>query len=480
MSQSESGLHYKLVDSYVVHDRCTRLADRIDEIVPPEAEYVVFDLDRTVHLGVTIGERLGWEIILSRRGRRTDIDERESFWHSRRPIRSSVNLAVGLFDWLLPGLFYAGTVRLGGRWPAWHRRLNLTLGPRYVEHAQALVRSALMATTADLTDEQLEQCAERAWQKWRPNLVVDSEVIAKLRDHCPNLRGVLLSSASTTPTVAHAARSLGMDGYVSSSVEVYDVEDARVYSAPTGLPLWVHARKPRFFSRPGAVLHNAAANKVKLLRMRYPDMFDGSALTVGITDNNHGEDRDWAEHFSQVVALNSAYPFSPFVRSSSPCRAIHVVDAASEHEAGITTNGGPPIQKASKARKAGALEARALQRDELTKQFGGDIQAELNALFADLQKTRAETAEALDTAIRQRSAEKAVEVTELVDAYNRASMAEKKRLGRRVNKAARELSRLGFTRTALDKRRFSLEHEIEALQRSCASALSVRRSVASE
>ena len=53
---------YRLVERYLVHEGRAPLAERIDAVIPADAHYVVFDLDRTIHLGVTIGERLGWEI----------------------------------------------------------------------------------------------------------------------------------------------------------------------------------------------------------------------------------------------------------------------------------------------------------------------------------------------------------------------------------------------------------------------------------
>ncbi|MFQ5352585.1 MAG: hypothetical protein ACE5D3_05880, partial [Candidatus Binatia bacterium] len=106
--------HYRLIDRYVVHGGCEPLIGRIEEIIPREAEYVVLDLDRTVHVGVTIGERLGWEIVDGgRRGPSSGGDECASMFAAAHPWRSSRNIAVGLRQWGLPGLLYAATVRLG-------------------------------------------------------------------------------------------------------------------------------------------------------------------------------------------------------------------------------------------------------------------------------------------------------------------------------------------------------------------------------
>ena len=105
-------------------------------------------------------------------------------------------------------------------------------------------------------------------------------VVNAIREHCPKLRAILLSSASTAPTVEHAARKLGVDGYVSSDVDVYAEGDTQVYSAPTGLPRALGRRRPRFFSRPGAVVHNAAVNKVNLLLANYPEVYAPGAISV--------------------------------------------------------------------------------------------------------------------------------------------------------------------------------------------------------
>ena len=48
------------VQCYKVHAGARPLAERIAELLPEDVDHVVFDLDRTVHLGVTIGEQLGW------------------------------------------------------------------------------------------------------------------------------------------------------------------------------------------------------------------------------------------------------------------------------------------------------------------------------------------------------------------------------------------------------------------------------------
>src|SRR5262249_21694470 len=156
--------------------------------------------------------------------------------------------------------------------------------------------------------EQLSAFCDRAWRRWQKRLVVDAGAIAAIRENCPRLKAVLLSSASTTPTVEHAARKLGVDGFVSSALDVYADGESMVYSAPIGLPRGLRVRRPRFFSRPGAVIHNSAANKVRLLRMDYPEVFASGAVSVGVTDNNYGEDRTWPDHFTHVVALNSRHP----------------------------------------------------------------------------------------------------------------------------------------------------------------------------
>src|SRR6185503_1515716 len=125
------GSRYRLVERYVVHDGCAPLAERVANVVPADAEYVVLDLDRTIHLAITIGERLGWEIIANPIAVAGETDELRPIFSVRAPLSSLGSLMRATRYWGLAGLLYAMTVRLGDYWLAWHRSLMVTLGPAY-------------------------------------------------------------------------------------------------------------------------------------------------------------------------------------------------------------------------------------------------------------------------------------------------------------------------------------------------------------
>ena len=84
--------HYRIVDAYVVRDGSLPLRERIAELFPVDTEYVVLDLDRTVHLGVTIGERLGWEIIADPLCNPAYDDALVPMFHLGSPVRSAATV----------------------------------------------------------------------------------------------------------------------------------------------------------------------------------------------------------------------------------------------------------------------------------------------------------------------------------------------------------------------------------------------------
>ena len=462
--------HYRLVDKYLVQQGCEPLAQRVATLIPENTDYVVFDLDRTVHLGITIGEKLGWEILVD-----PFLPPDEPFEEAasrlkpvvsaRKPLHTLATLGRGLNHWGLPGLIYASTVRLGDRWPGWGRFLSVTVDPAYVDRVQALMRSVLMATTADYSREEVRVYAERAWRRWQSQLVVDAEVTRAIRARCPNLKGIFLSSASTAPTVEHAAEKLGADGFVSSAVDVYEVEDRSIYSAPAGIPGWFRRRRPRFFSRPGALVHNSAESKVSLLRMQYPEVFAADTVSVGISDNNYGEDRSWPNHFDHAIALNSQHPFSPMVAPDSPCQSVQLVDAR-------------PIAAPEDAPANPWLGTLGPSETDAGTLFGRFAEAELSKLDAltdQLRAAREKAATAVDASVRQGVANVGARLTDAVERYNESSAGQKSKIAREMNKLSAELrqKRSAISKAGRDCAR--IQHEIEVLHRSVAQALAARQ-----
>jgi hypothetical protein len=463
MNKMVTAQRFRAVERYVVHGGCAPLVETIAELVPEDAQYVILDLDRTVHFGVTLGEQLGWEALTAASDTRDDAPL-EPFFSWSDPMRSVRHLALGLRRWGLAGAIYATTVKLGDRYEGWQRLLASRLGATYVDRVQTMLRHVLMANVAGLTREQVDRCVDRAWRRWQHRQVVTAETIDELRRRRPRLRAVVLSSASTAPTVAHAARQLGVDGYVASEVDLYPSASSEVYSAPAGVPIWFRKGRPEFFSRPGAVVHNAAGNKIALLRERYPEIFSTSTTAVGITDNNYGEDRTWSEHFAHVIALNSRHPFSPFIATASPCRTIQAVDAV---PAAVGRG-------AARFEWLGTLTPRRLEEDRLRGEYGGHDLAMLESLLADLRSARARVAEAVDGSVRMRVANLVARMNEAVECYNAASADEKPKLATELNRMAREARRLESRMRAAGRAAARVQHDIEALHHRIARSLVAR------
>lgn len=421
----------RLVERYCVLGHARPLIERVADIVPRDTRFVVLDLDRTVHLGVTIGELLGWEI-LTDPGLRRQLDTGPPlpFFTLRRPLDSAVNLARGLRDWGLAGLMYASTVRLGNRWPRWDGLLARQLGTDYVDVVQSLMRGVLMAQASSFSEEELAIFAERAWRRTLHRLVIDRAVVDRIREHCPDLEAVILSSASTAPTVAHAAQQLGVDSWVASSSERHDEQGRSLFATPASLPRWLVRGPKGTLSRPGALFHNSSTGKVRLLHMHHPELFGAGSVTVGISDNNFGEDRLWPDYFTHAVALNSRHPFSPFVGRRSPCESVTVLDAA-------PTGAGEPAAPAPPWH--GALEERVFEGRALANRVGAEGQARLRELALALRAARASVrSDALGARRRELVALRS-RFAGLVESYNGSVDKERHAVGRELRRLSRRL-----------------------------------------
>jgi hypothetical protein len=241
-----------------------------------------------------------------------------------------------------------------------------------------------------------------------------------------------------------------------------------VYSAPVGVPMGLGRRRPRFFSRPGAVIHNSAANKVSFLRVHYPEVFAPGTVSVGVTDNNYGEDRTWPNFFTHVVALNSRHPFSPFVAADSPCSSIQMVDAVPA--------GAADLVRERKLRWHGKLRPGVYDRSELAVRFGAAELGRIEVLVEQLRAARERTAQAVDASCRSSLAALGAALTDAVDRYNRASARQKAAIGRelaRLSRNARKL-RARVARAGRDCAR--IEHDLERLHDEAARFLVTRES----
>ncbi len=253
---------------------------------------------------------------------------------------------------------------------------------------------------------------------------------------------------------------------MSSAVDVYQVDDGEVFSAPVDIPAWLRRGRPRFFSRPGAVVHNSAENKVSFLRMHYPEIFAPDAVTVGISDNNYGEDRTWPDHFDHVVALNSRHPFSPFVRVMSPCKTIQTVDAT-------------PVAGSGKRERGfdwhGTLQAGVLDSDQLGRRFSEAEHNRLEALVDQLRSARERVAAGADGSLRRSVAAVGASLVETVERYNHASSQQKPTIARELHRMAASMRRV---QGKLEKMRRScarIYHELELLHDRIARAVACRQ-----
>jgi hypothetical protein len=458
---------YRPVPLYKVHGGAGPLSERISEVLPENVDYVIFDLDRTVHIGVTIGEQLGWELIAdSDLSRGTAHGSPPPIFSWGAPMATAVCLGRGLRVWAIPGLVYASTVKLGDRWDSWGRYLCTRLGPGYVARTQAFVRSILMSNLAGYSRDQLDVFAERAWRRWLARLVVTRDVIDEIRRVRPGIKGIILSSASTSPTVAHAARALGVDGFVASDLDVRREDEAEIYAAPVELSPWFRRRRkrPDYYSRPGAVTHNAAENKVRLLRMAHPEVFSPQAVTLGITDNNYGEDKTWAEHLHHVIALNSRHPFSPFVSTNSPCESVQTIDAS-------PTRGRIAD---SKFDWIGTLQPGEYDAGGLFDRFAADELGALESLAGELRIARSLAGKRVDSSLRTHVATAMLRLTDAVERYNHASDSQKKKIGGELEALTRTASKIQARIRAAGRDVARIQHEIERLHARAARSVASR------
>ena len=233
---------------------------------------------------------------------------------------------------------------------------------------------------------------------------------------------------------------------------MYRIDDCDIFTAPADVPRWLQRGRPRFFSRPGAVLHNSGENKIKYLRMDHPDVFAADTVSVGITDNNYGEDRAWPDHFDHVVALNTRHPFSPFVSVTSPCTAIHTIDAGPASDAPIDERG---------FAWHGTLKPRSLDNGELVEAFGDRLHERLERLRERLRLTRERDAARVDSSVRHRVAGVGVQLTDAVDRYNRTVGDKRDEIARELNTLSKALRRARSQVDRASRECARIQHELE-------------------
>lgn len=318
--------HCRLVDELVVHHGLIPFRTLCDRVVTPNTRYLVFDLDRTLHLGRNIGELLGWELsALAIYGEEFlgAVDPRRGpgriLLDPSRPVATLRYFMRGARLWAYPGLLYLLTVKLGTRSARVRPWLYRWFGEDPVGAVQDIPRTAMMHHLAEVPLATARILSKRIWNRYSADQVVHAEDLASLRRRCPKLR-IILSSASPQPVVEVAARELDVDDVFYTAVAQHD----GYLSSPYALSrLFLLGHDPERISPPSEVQVNAGATKMARLLERYPDFQRADTETIGITDTSYGEDHSWASYFDKVVDINSPTPFAPIIASRSPLQAIH-------------------------------------------------------------------------------------------------------------------------------------------------------------
>jgi hypothetical protein len=433
--------------------------------IPPDARYLVLDLDRTVHLGRNMGELLGWEVVAYRAYGPEHLAQAEPrrspgrfFLDWRRPLATVRYLWLGAWIWALPGLFYLFSLKIPGRFERGRRWLYRAFGNDPVAKVQRVPQTALMRQMAGVPAAELRLLARRVWERHAPDQVIEREDLDWLRERCPGLR-ILISSASPQPSVEVAAEALGADDVLFSTVEQHD----GWYSAPhQAAPGW---RIPRRISTPSETRFNSSHTKVERLRARYPDLADPATVSVGITDTGHGEDHCWMGYFTRVIDVNSPTPFPPIAPASSPLREVHSAAVLTRKERARRTAG-----------DAAYLDRRRVERDPTDRVFQRrDLEAGLDPLAGEVERVARELEER-ETALAPargplvaRAQALAARLEALVHEFNRAAGRERRAALARL----RQELRRGRT---LERELLRIERPLSDLACSLASLLAASRS----
>ena len=259
-----------------------------ETMVPANARYVVFDLDRTLHFGRNIGELLGWELTALEGYGERYLNELEP---ARGPGRFMLRWR-GLLrylwasrQWIPPGIFYWFWCRAASRLPLLRRLAFALFGDEPVAAVQRSPQHALFRQMARHDPAEVRELIGRVLRRCEPDLIVEREDLHWLRARCPNAR-FILSSASPGPVVELVAARLGFDEAI--------------------------------FSTPGRI--NGGREKIRELLLRHPDL--PAADSAGFSDNGYGEDASWTTAFTHLASVNGSVPFSPIAPKDSPLRLV--------------------------------------------------------------------------------------------------------------------------------------------------------------
>lgn len=308
MGASSTSARSRVVETLVDHGAPVAFETLCERVLSPKTRYLVLDLDRTVHLGLNMGELLGWELCALQAYGVEGLEANESRRRGRflfdgsRPGALLRYLANGLRVWTRPGLHYLIWGKLASRSPWLSRQTYRRFGAEPMRTVQRVPQLALMRHLAEADFETAKALARRVFRRHRGKQVITREGLEHARAIAPGLE-VVLSSASPRPMVEVAAEELGVDVVGYSTVD-------RINSGPA---------------------------KIAHLEALRPDL--PRVEVVGMSDTGYGEDHCWTHSFPVVVDVNSATPFPVVVETSSRAREVHSARVLTQAERSVRAAG---------------------------------------------------------------------------------------------------------------------------------------------
>jgi len=316
----------KTVDKIFVYGDYLTSSQLLDNIVSSKTKYLVFDLDKTFHLGRNMGEMLGWELVayatygqkyLEINKSRTD--KKRFHFLKNHPIQSLSYLIRGARLWAYPGLSYLFGVRMGMS-KSFSRKIVYGLfGEEPVSIIQELPRTALMHHLTELPLKLSLEMMHFLWKRYSDDQVFFKSNIEELKKKYPKLK-IIISSASPKPVLEKAKAFLGVDDIIYSSTDEHEGQATSPYNLNRLFGLY---KLPTRITSLDNMNHNSSHNKMTNLLKKYPDFCDQNVETVGVTDTSYGEDHSWSGFFTKLADVNSPAPFSPIVDGDSPLKEIH-------------------------------------------------------------------------------------------------------------------------------------------------------------
>lgn len=402
---------FRAVERISLHEGPQDLSELIESLIPRDAKYVVFDLDRTFHLEQNVGELLGWDLA-AREAWGTKYhhlvasqDRPSKFVFDPDDLAGNIRyLSVGARTWAVPGLIYGLWMKLVYA----NRHLRplafLYHGAEPVKAVQQIPQGALMHQMSRYRLTKLRRWALLLMHRLAPEMTITPEHILQIRERCPDAQ-IIISSASPQPVLEAAAEYFGVDDVIYSEIETLD----ELISSPPWLQWFFHRQQaPERFAPLSSLQINNSHAKVRRLLARFPDFAE--ATTVGFSDTDKGEDHAWISLFKHLVDVNSNDPFPPIVPLTSPTQSIDSVTLLSVYEKNRRAGGEPDYLDPSR-RFPPASETRVFAGEKLAQLVSPFIE-EATSIQREGYTVRARIRDAIDAAW--------TETTASLDAFNEA------------------------------------------------------------